>query len=105
MWNIPRILRITVPVAIITLASACSVTSGEERTGEYIDDATITTQVKSKLASEGGVTLANRVSVETMQDVVQLSGFVPTAAEKEQAEKIAMSVKGVRSVKNNIIVQ
>ncbi len=105
MWKVARVFKYATPILLTAAIAACSVTSGQERTGEYIDDATITTQVKSALASDGSMTLANRVSVETSQDVVQLSGFVPTAAEKEQAEKIALSVKGVRGVKNDIIVQ
>jgi osmotically-inducible protein OsmY len=100
-----RFVKFVLPLALTLGSAACAVTSGQERTGEYIDDATITTKVKSSLASEGGVTLADRVSVETAQDVVQLSGFVPTAAEKDQAERIAWKVEGVRGVKNNIIVQ
>lgn len=105
MRHAARILKFTLPMAIVLGSAACAVTSGQERTGEYIDDATITTKVKSALASEGSMTLADRVKVETSQDIVQLSGFVPTAAEKDQAEQIALKVSGVRGVKNNIIVQ
>ncbi|MET1028902.1 MAG: BON domain-containing protein [Dongiaceae bacterium] len=105
MLKAARILKFAMPILFTVAIAACSVTSGQERTGEYIDDATITTQVKSALASDGSMTLANRVSVETSQDVVQLSGFVPTAAEKAQAEQITRTVKGVRGVKNNIVIQ
>ena len=105
MLRAARILKSAMPILFTVAIAACSVTSGQERTGEYIDDATITTQVKSALATDGSMTLANRVSVETSQDIVQLSGFVPTAAEKDQAEQIARTVKGVRGVKNNIIIQ
>src|SRR5215813_617189 len=73
-------------VGVLGTVSGCSVTSGQETTGQYVDDATITTKVKSALASDGGVTLANQVGVETGQGVVQLSGFVPTSADKEKAE-------------------
>ncbi|HVJ43605.1 MAG TPA: BON domain-containing protein [Dongiaceae bacterium] len=85
--------------------AGCSVTSGQETTGQYVDDATITTKVKSALASDGGVTLANQVGVETGQGVVQLSGFVPSAADKERAADIARSVKGVKSVTNDLVIQ
>jgi osmotically-inducible protein OsmY len=85
--------------------SGCSVTSGQETSGEYVDDATLTTKVKSALAADGDVTLANKVSVETGQGVVQLSGFVPSVADKDRAEMIARNVKGVHSVKNSLVVQ
>jgi hyperosmotically inducible protein len=89
----------------LSAVSGCSVTSGQETTGEYVDDATLTTKVKSALASDGDVTLANKVKVETGQGVVQLSGFVPSAADKDRAEMIARNVHGVQSVKNDIVIQ
>jgi osmotically-inducible protein OsmY len=89
----------------LSAVSGCSVTSGQETTGEYVDDATLTTKVKSALASDGDVTLANKVKVETGQGVVQLSGFVPSAADKDRAEQIARNVEGVQSVKNDLVIQ
>jgi osmotically-inducible protein OsmY len=89
----------------IATVSGCSVTNGQETTGQYVDDATITTKVKSAIASDGGVALANQVGVVTGQGVVQLSGFVPTVEDKDRAENIARNVKGVREVKNDIVIQ
>lgn len=94
------------PLMLLSVAAAgCSVNSGQESTGEYVDSAAISTKVKTKLASDGSITLANQVKVETLKDVVQLSGFVPTEADRAKAEQIAWSVEGVRGVKNDIIVQ
>jgi osmotically-inducible protein OsmY len=92
-------------LGVMGAVAGCSVTSGQETSGEYVDDATITTKVKSALASDGDMTLANKVSVETGQGVVQLSGFVPSAEDKERAETIARGVKGVQSVKNDLVIQ
>jgi osmotically-inducible protein OsmY len=98
--------RFLLPLVLFSMAAAgCSVTSGQESTGEYVDDATISTQVKTKLATDGGVNLANQVKVETMNDVVQLSGFVPSEKDRSTAEQLAWSVEGVRAVRNNIVVQ
>lgn len=105
MRNISKKLRFLLPIGMLTVAAACSVTSGQESTGEYVDSAGITTQVNTKLASEGGITLANQVEVETLKDVVQLSGFVKSESDRAKAEQIAWSVDGVRGVKNDIIVQ
>jgi len=94
------------PLMLLSVAAAgCSVSSGQESTGEYVDSAAISTKVKTKLASDGGMTLANQVKVETLKDVVQLSGFVPSDADRTKAEQIAWSVEGVRGVKNDIVVQ
>ena len=83
----------------------CSVNSGQESTGEYIDSAAISTKVKTKLAADGSAALAQQVKVETLKDVVQLSGFVPSEVDRTKAEQIAWSVEGVRGVRNDIIVQ
>lgn len=94
------------PLLLLSVAAAgCSVTSGQESTGQYVDSAAISTKVKTKLASEGGMTLANQVKVETVQDVVQLSGFVPSEKDRTTAEQIAWSVDGVKGVKNDILIQ
>lgn len=106
--SVPRSMRLwkfALPLMMLTATAACSVNSGQESTGEYVDSATISTQVKSKLATQGGVTLANQVKVETVKNVVQLSGFVKSEADRAKAEQIAWSVNGVRSVENDIIVQ
>jgi hyperosmotically inducible periplasmic protein len=98
--------RFLLPLMVISVAAAgCSVNSGQETTGEYVDSAAISTKVKSKLATDGSVTLANQVKVETLKDIVQLSGFVPSETDRTRAEEIARSVDGVRGVQNDIIVQ
>lgn len=94
------------PLMMLSVGTAgCSVFQDQETPGEYVDSATISTMVKSKLASEGSAALASQVKVETSRDMVQLSGFVPSEADRTKAEQIAWSVDGVRSVENDIIVQ
>ena len=100
-----RLFQFALPLMLLTATAACSVNSGQETTGEYVDSATISTKVKTKLASEGGMTLANQVKVETVKDVVQLSGFVTSETDRTKAEQIAWSVDGVKGVENDIIVQ
>lgn len=94
------------PLMMLSVGAAgCSVFQDQETPGQYVDSATISTKVKTKLASEGSAALASQVKVETSKDIVQLSGFVPSAADRTKAEQIAWSVEGVRSVENDIIVQ
>lgn len=90
-------------IALIT-ASGCSVMRDQQPVGSYIDDATITTQVKAKFADDATVSAA-AISVETLKGVVQLSGFAKTAAEKSMAEQLARQVAGVVSVKNGIVIR
>jgi hyperosmotically inducible protein len=94
------------PLMMLSVGTAgCSVFQDQETAGEYVDSTTISTKVKSKLATEGSAALASQVKVETSKDIVQLSGFVPSAADRIRAEQIAWSVDGVRRVENDIIVQ
>src|SRR5215475_2258226 len=67
-------------------------------------DATINTAVKNKLAADP-ITSAAKIDVDTSNGVVTLSGKVPTAAEKSEAERIARNTQGVRQVVNNITVE
>jgi len=80
------------------------VTSGQSSVGQYVDDATITTRVKTRFAEDPKVS-AMRISVETLNGTVQLSGFAKSQAEKNQAEAIARNTKHVRDVRNSIVVR
>jgi hyperosmotically inducible protein len=83
--------------------AGCQALTGETA-GQNIDDTTITTTVKAKLAADKGSTLT-RVQVDTNRGVVQLTGVVQSAADRTHAAEVARSVSGVRSVVNNLQVQ
>ena len=55
--------------------------------------------------SSSGIGNASAIKVETMNGTVMLSGFAKNASEKSQAENIAANVKGVKSVRNSIMVR
>jgi hyperosmotically inducible periplasmic protein len=88
----------------LLIASGCAVTRGQESVGAYVDDTTITSTVKGRYVSNKDVD-ASSISVETLNGTVMLSGFAKNANEKATAESIARSVKGVKSVKNEIAVR
>jgi len=88
---------------LLTLV-ACASTRTHESTGEYVDDSVITTKVKALLA-EDDFLKSFQISVETYKGIVQLSGFVNSQEAVNKAGQIARSVKGVNSVKNNLIVK
>ena len=83
---------------------ACASTSKQESTGEYVDDSVITTKVKSLLAADDFLK-SFQISVETFKGTVQLSGFVGSQKAVDKAGEIARSVKGVKTVRNNLIVK
>lgn len=89
---------------LLLSATGCAVTRGQESVGNYIDDSTITTQVKSRFIENKQVDAAS-ITVETMKGTVMLSGFAKNSAERVMAESIARGVKGVVAVKNEISVR
>jgi len=99
-----RFISYFVLLMVMVAFVACASTSKQESTGEYIDDSVITTKVKSLLA-EDDFLKSFQISVETYKGTVQLSGFVGSQKAVDKAGEIARSVKGVNSVKNNLIVK
>jgi len=89
-------------VALLTV-SACAVSRDQQTVGAYIDDTTITTQIKSRLLEDKDVA-STSISVETLNGEVLLSGFARNTTEKASAESIARKVNGVKSVRNEIAV-
>ena len=89
-------------MVVLAFAVGCRSMTGESA-GQNIDDATITTTVKAKLAAEKASNLT-RVSVATAGGNVSLTGIVPTPTDRARAEEIARGVKGVQGVANNLQV-
>ena len=98
------VIRCLVLLMLIATFAACASTRTRESTGEYIDDSVITTKVKSLLAADDFLK-SFQISVETYKGSVQLSGFVSSQQAVDKAGQIARSVKGVKSVKNDLIVK
>jgi len=86
-------------IATVLLVAGCQTTAGRA-----IDDASITTAVKTKLGAERLANLTE-VNVDTKDGVVTLSGHVDTPAQKAKAEDIARKTGDVRSVVNRIAVE
>jgi hyperosmotically inducible periplasmic protein len=84
--------------------TGCAVSRDQQTVGSYIDDTTITTQVKARFAEDPTVS-AMAIKVETLKGVVQLAGFAKSEAERDKAEQIAANVKGVTRVANDILVR
>jgi len=97
-------VALAVTVAFASLAAGCASTATQESTGEYLDNSVITTKVKAALASNE-IVKSFAVSVESVKGVVQLSGFVDSAAQKAEAGRVAAGITGVESVQNNLIVK
>ncbi len=103
MNAIRTLSRSAVAAALVVLLAGCASLTGETAR-QNMDDATITTAVKAKLATEKASTLT-RIGVDTVQGTVYLTGIVETAALKARAGDVARQVEGVRGVVNHLKVQ
>jgi osmotically-inducible protein OsmY len=81
----------------------CTALTGKTA-GQNVDDATITTEVKSKLAADR-ISSLTRIDVDTDLGTVYLNGNVENSAAKTRAADLARQVSGVRTVVNNLQVQ
>ena len=99
-----RILSFLVCIMLVTAFLGCASTQKREGTGEYLDDSAITTKVKAAIFNEPSLKVF-QINVETFKGDVQLSGFVDSSQSVSKAGEVARSVKGVRSVRNNLIVK
>jgi osmotically-inducible protein OsmY len=98
------VIPFLVLLMLIATFAACAATRTHEGTGGYVDDSVITTKVKALLA-EDDFLKSFQISVETFKGTVQLSGFVNSQKAVDRADEITRSVKGVQSIKNNLIVK
>jgi len=98
------VINCLVLLAMIVALAACASTRTHESAGEYVDDSVITTKVKALLSADDFLK-SFQISVETYKGAVQLSGFVNSQKAIDQAVKITMSVKGVKALRNNMVVK
>jgi osmotically-inducible protein OsmY len=69
----------------------CAGTSTKEGTGEFVDDAVLTTKVKASIFNEPTLK-TTEINVETFKGTVQLSGFVAQPGDITKAGEIARGV-------------
>jgi hyperosmotically inducible periplasmic protein len=76
----------------------------EQQQRKPLPDASLTTIVKSALMSDSSLD-ANKIDVENKGGNVALHGSVDTPVQRERAERIVMSVGGVKAVANHLAVR
>lgn len=90
--------------ALILGLAGCASSGTGQKTGAYVDDAWITTKVKSEMVADSEVK-AHKIDVDTKNGVVRLTGTVESWQEASKAADIARGIKGVTAVENDIRVQ
>lgn len=98
-YSFPALILLVVALLAPLTLAGCGKT-----VGETIDDATITTRVKTSLLNDpdvGGL----RIDVDTFKGVVTLSGRVKTKEEEAKAIALARKIGGVSDVKSTLLIQ
>lgn len=88
----------------LSLTAACTATETRESTGEYVDSSVISNKVRAAIIAEEKLSIF-QIDVTTFRGTVQLSGFVDTPEQKALAGRIARNVRGVREIRNNLVVK
>ncbi|MGO4880422.1 MAG: BON domain-containing protein [Bryobacteraceae bacterium] len=88
-------------VLLCTLLFGCRTNESPEA---QVNDLEIATQVKSKLASDVGLSSVTNISVNSTNGVVTLSGEVDSSTVKSKAEAVARSVPKVVRVVDSLQV-
>ncbi|MDD5285854.1 MAG: BON domain-containing protein [Desulfuromonadaceae bacterium] len=104
MKKLQLILKLLLCLGLITAFLGCNATQKKESTGEYIDDSAITAKIKAGLFEDANLK-SLQIEVKTFKGVVQLSGFVDSAQSAAKAGEIAGRVKGIKELKNDLVVK
>jgi osmotically-inducible protein OsmY len=97
-------LKLIIGLLLAMLVAGCAGGPTSESTGEYLDDMTLSTKVRTSILGDSRLKVM-QINVETFKGVVQLSGFVDSNGASARAVELARTVKGVKSVNNSLIVK
>lgn len=90
--------------ALLAFATGCASTGSRGITGQYFHDARITSSIKAKLLEDQALQ-GFQIKVDTYRGHVILSGFVNSPGQIRQVVRVARSVHGVVSVRNDLVVK
>ena len=99
-----RMLTLLILIAVAFGSAACTSVGPNRTIGSVVDDSVVTSRVKAALVKDEIVS-GYAVEVDTYEGVVQLSGFVKSHEERMRAIKLARNVKGVKEVRDAMIVK
>jgi osmotically-inducible protein OsmY len=91
-------------VTLLMPLGACGAAATRANVSGPVDDATITTRVKTAFLNDP-VIGGEKIDVDTFKGVVTLSGHVKNKEEETKAVAVARSIKGVTDVKSSLQVQ
>jgi osmotically-inducible protein OsmY len=87
-------------ITLVTMLG-CAASATRESTGQYVDDAAITAKVKAAILDQPNLKSFD-IHVATFNGTVYLWGVVASQFTVDEAARVARSVAGVKSVKNDM---
>jgi hyperosmotically inducible periplasmic protein len=97
------VLLSALAAAPLAFTAGCAVTQGKETAGAYAKDKEVASRIKTALYADP-VTKGTSIKVQSLNGVVELSGFVDSQQEKDRAGQIANTTPGVVQVYNNLVL-
>ena len=88
----------------ISVSGTAMFISDERSIGKMIDDKLIYTNITGELSKKGGGQMFLAVTVTVLEGRVLLTGNVGSKAYIDEANKISWSIKGVREVINELVI-
>ena len=104
MSNVRKTLAVVLLLIVAFSLIDCTGSRTRKSAGEFVDDAWISTKVKSKLLADDALSIFE-IEVDTFKRTVKLSGFVDNQYQINRAVEIARSVKGVKKVVNSLTLK
>lgn len=89
---------------VVDVENAVTLKGEQSTMGTQLEDTAVTSRVKTALLADPDVRSLD-ISVLTRQGAVQLTGFVNSQAQIDQATTIARAAEGASSVKNELVVK
>ena len=98
-----RVMMFTILAFIVTVVSGCASVTGRTA-GELVDDSIITTEINAKIIKDSDLHYL-KIDVSSFEGNVTLTGEVLTKEVEERLTRYAREVKGVKSVKSNLLIE
>lgn len=103
--QIDQAVALTRAVAGVTdIENGVTLKGSPSTMGTKIDDTAVTSRVKAALLADSAIKSFD-ISVLTFKGEVQLTGFVNSQAQIDQADKIASAAEGASGVKNELMIK
>jgi len=94
--------RVVVLILLSALVFSCASVTGRTA-GEIVDDSSITTEINYQIVKDPELSYL-KINVDTFRGHVTLTGVVPSKEAERRLIKLAEGVRGVKSVKSNLMI-